>query len=1529
MSDIDEDDFDDGDYPYTLRSTSTRLPPAPDDKKKREETLRYLESVLESWVNDNSKADYNPMPHIQELCKVLEESYEEFLKKDPDPLDDRHPYRTHPKSTFGNVLKTLFRNDDFMHKLVVSYILGRDSELSIQSCRLLLGCVPGLDSNVLFSDPDDFIPTLYQWAKNDSNELLQAYSMGLLASALENQENASKYRSENETLIPVALRKLVQLKEKMSGESLGNALKCSQQEYPHTSFAHLINGQQPSEEVRESGQEAAPPRLTSRELELNQNSNDSKKSRDSDGGPPRKRRKTKNLVVPSSPHRIPSFSSLANLDNSNSKWDVLQPFLIGNHKIYPLTTQMYQRYIFQYLTPTGEYQDLLSLAYEGNALDMILEYIDLEKSGDVRLSFDALKYLTSLLVHRKFALEFVNRGGVNKLLKVPRNSLASVGVVTCFYYLSYTEDVMEKICQLEDEVVDELVSYALWCLEHSHESGMASASMFFASALYHRAILERFDNMDGSRKLHNYISTLTLMQDVAATDKYDLTEEQLHTSTQAVRNACSAFKSYISVQLFGKLEYLRRIVGNQRKYASLGSIPSAMQLDLPRYKSTRVNEECVPEAMKIMTNILRFSTTGWRPIEMLQKLGVFRTVHAVAVLSREWNQSVGKCDRQELMLSTMEILAIGSCSPVVQNELIETQKIIHLSADGISTLMQTASDEECEGGARASALFAIINCIFVPADLFKAANERLLAEASNGAEKRENKKKGPSSLDQLEKMWTALREADGLMVLCSLVKAAKPTPDADRIRALACYALEGFARCPQIRQILSNLPLIANNELQGLMREPLVPDKRTEHAQFCREAMCLIETVTQNSVRGKNHNPKEITQERLWKSWVVANTKINYNEKELLQLIHEHLRRKGLTNTANLLRTEADLPDVPASRLSMTPAKLSALPHTRDVGVEHPRAAVLRSVPSQRKLPSTPSSVRRNLQGFWTPSASFATPSPIRFKTSRGEDGILRLSNSISLESPVTPVRTPDSSTIKPCKVLDDIITEYLRGQHTMCSNPVTTCPPFSLFYPHKCPEPKAISSTYTNIARRFANRDLLKNPYRTLSTAQDERYVFSRFRPVTTLNDHEETYTACSFSIDDVHMIVGMYSGDVHWINIETQEDEATTHAHHSAITEVHPSTDGSMLLTSSAFMRPLSALWRLGESAELLAHFPDDSCIRFSNLGTEKILGTENGKATVYDTETLKILNVYAPATWKIPRYTKNFASFSPCDSMIFNDGYLWDIRSSTKPLFMFDKLNSTQCGVFHPNGNEVIINTEVWDVRTHRLLRSVPALDSCRLKFNSTGNIMYASHLGEVDDNSLGKEHMTWFKTFDTSDYSVITTMNLRRRVYDICCDHSDKYMAVIEQTRSSANDFIHHEDSQVRIIEVGKRKDAEDAEGDEEEEVEDGNEHSDSENDSSDIDTSDEDDFTEEGVFDVIGRLEEGRSDSESESESFTSDSSGWETASNPDGDNNDDDDDANMPGGNFDFEDDEDFYPPPENTSSTPLNPHLRNQGSQR
>ncbi|TNN30588.1 Protein VPRBP [Liparis tanakae] len=98
-----------------------------------------------------------------------------------------------------------------------------------------------------------------------------------------------------------------------------------------------------------------------------------------------------------------------------------------------------------------------------------------------------------------------------------------------------------------------------------------------------------------------------------------------------------------------------------------------------------------------------------------------------------------------------------------------------------------------------------------------------------------------------------------------------------------------------------------------------------------------------------------------------------------------------------------------------------------------------------------------------------------------------------------------------PCPpTLDSIIVEYLREQHARCPNPVTTCPPFSLFAPHRCPEPKQRRQAAPSFTARLGSRRFL---------------------------------------------MLGTCSGHLKFYNVFSGEEEANYTCHSSAITHLQPS--------------------------------------------------------------------------------------------------------------------------------------------------------------------------------------------------------------------------------------------------------------------------------------------------------------------------------------------------------------------------------------
>jgi HIV-1 Vpr-binding protein len=79
------------------------------------------------------------------------------------------------------------------------------------------------------------------------------------------------------------------------------------------------------------------------------------------------------------------------------------------------------------------------------------------------------------------------------------------------------------------------------------------------------------------------------------------------------------------------------------------------------------------------------------------------------------------------------------------------------------------------------------------------------------------------------------------------------------------------------------------------MKEPVLMDKRQEHIKFCKYASQLLERVS-----GKQPNTLDASLEDIRKADIVAQTNITYREKELMQLIHQHLMTKGRHRTCRV-----------------------------------------------------------------------------------------------------------------------------------------------------------------------------------------------------------------------------------------------------------------------------------------------------------------------------------------------------------------------------------------------------------------------------------------------------------------------------------------------------------------------------------------------------------------------------------------------------------------------------------------------------
>uniref|UniRef100_A0A8C7DNS5 DDB1- and CUL4-associated factor 1 n=1 Tax=Oncorhynchus kisutch TaxID=8019 RepID=A0A8C7DNS5_ONCKI len=1447
-----------------------------------------LTSLLDQWETEQQGTTDDLVSILTKISELVERETEEYHKADPDPFDDRHPGRADPECMLGHLLKILFKNDDFTNALLNCYVMTSREELSMNTaaCRLLQNIMPGLETAVVFQEKEGLVEKLFKWAQ-EAEQPLCIYATGLLARAMENQEIATNYRDDNSKLVPLMLMRLRELQDKDSKSR--QALKHPSPKKASQSLQSVA--EEPTD--RDTDEEEDSPETSLGEPET--------RGQESGGGLGRKRtarengRKVKQKLHFTTPSMDPErgLSCCTGSDQSNSSWSEISSWVIGgNYRLYPLTPAIEQRLILQYLTPLGDYQELLAVFMQMDTRELLMHYIDLKHTNDVQLTFDSLLYLASLLLHKKFAADFIAHGGVQKLLEIPRPSMAATGVSLCLYYLAYNQDAMERVCMLPDSVLSDMVGYALWLLECSHASGCCHTTIFFSISFSFRAILQLFDHQDGLRRLVNLISTLEILnpEDQGAM----LSDDQVFSSRQTAKHTCMCLRRYFEAHLAVKVEQVKQSL--QRTEGGAQVHPQ------PYYKSCSYSHEQVVDMIDFLIDCGP-TQLHWEPVEVFHKLSCIPLVLQLISIACDWRSYYGRSDTVRFAL---DILAMLTVVPKVQLLLAETVDVLDEGGStvctvGMSIILGVAEGEVFVNDAeiQKSALQVVTNCVCAPDQTLTSMGSFL---------------HHPPQESVLAKM-CMYACVSGNGVLLGLLTVKMPITDADLIRALACKALVGLSRSRAVSQIISKLPLFSSSHIQQLMKEPVLQDKRSQHVRFCRYSAELIERVSGKPLLIGT----DVSLARLQRANVVAQSRISFPEKELLLLIRNHLVAKGLQDTASALTKEANLPCGPLSLsipLSSSPSLYQAVsvapPPVSSSAVlpRTPRGMVNGGLVVAARLTavtqsSSSSSVR--------PSSSFPPCTPhgppphgspqmgrILFTRERssvlcspgtglgGSSGkrsssVLRQKSDHGAFSQSPAMKKQLDRHLPSPPALDSIITEYLREQHARCRNPVTTCPPFSLFTPHQCPEPKQRCQAPTNFTSRLTSRVLYPKHGGVDGGCLDRHLIFSRFRPISVFREAEDDdsgFTCCAFSARERFLMLGTCTGHLKLYNVFSGQEEASYSCHTSAITHLEPSRDGSLLLTSASWSVPLSALWSMQSVFEMKHSFLDDHYVEFSKLSQDRVIGTKDQVAHIYDIQSgQKLLTLNDPGLAN--NYKRNCATFNPSDDLVLNDGVMWDVRSA-QAIHKFDKFNMNISGVFHPNRLEVIINTEIWDLRTFHLLHTVPALDQCRGVFNNNATVMYGAMLQADEEDDVMDQQMkspfgSSFRTFDATDYKPIATVDVKRNIFDLCTDTRDCYLAVIENQDSINMDTV------CRLYEVGRQRLAEEGEDDEDQDQDD-------DEDSDDDDDEDDDDDDME-TDPLLAELIEG-GDGEEDGGNDFSPSDDEAVARLLDADADDDEDDSN-------------------------------------
>ncbi|KGN60146.1 DDB1- and CUL4-associated factor homolog 1 [Cucumis sativus] len=444
---------------------------------------------------------------------------------------------------------------------------------------------------------------------------------------------------------------------------------------------------------------------------------------------------------------------------------------------------------------------------------------------------------------------------------------------------------------------------------------------------------------------------------------------------------------------------------------------------------------------------------------------------------------------------------------------------------------------------------------------------------------------------------------------------------------------------------------------------------------------------------------------------------------------------------------------------------------------------------------------------------------------------------------------------------LDSLVVQYLKHQHRQCPTPITTLPPLSLLQPHVCPEPKRSLDAPWNVTSRLGSREFRSIYGGVHGNRRDRQFVYSRFRPWRTCRDDASALLTCLTFLGDSRIAVGSHSGEVKIFDSNSSSilESCTSHQSPLTIMESFTSDDTQLVLSSSSLD---VRLWDASSiSGGPMHSFEGCKAARFSNAGNIfAAMASEPARREIllYDIQTcqleLKLSDTNVSSAGRGHAYSH--VHFSPSDTMLLWNGVLWD-RRGPGPVHRFDQFTDYGGGGFHPAGNEVIINSEVWDLRKFRLLRSVPSLDQTAITFNASGDVIYAILRRNLEDvmsavHTRRVKHPLFaaFRTIDAVNYSDIATIPLDRCVLDFTTEKTDSFVGLI--TMDDQDEMF----SSARVYEIGRRRptdddsDPDDAESEEDEDEDDDDDDSldpilgpdidgDGESDSDDMSNDDDD------------------------------------------------------------------------------------------
>ncbi|KAG5495149.1 hypothetical protein JKF63_02203 [Porcisia hertigi] len=378
-----------------------------------------------------------------------------------------------------------------------------------------------------------------------------------------------------------------------------------------------------------------------------------------------------------------------------------------------------------------------------------------------------------------------------------------------------------------------------------------------------------------------------------------------------------------------------------------------------------------------------------------------------------------------------------------------------------------------------------------------------------------------------------------------------------------------------------------------------------------------------------------------------------------------------------------------------------------------------------------------------------------------------------------TSVSISDAVAKGPTPSLDGIIRSYLRQQQERCPNPIETLPQFDLTKKHVyLPLPVPLDDTRNEFNRLLRRRCGAKFTLRTQTHANWLTYRYPAFMFDITGSGEELQGESVAFCDGGDSIVIGTSEGSLALFDTFPEEtpDEKLLEQHlvfeNEAISTLVVSDDGSLIAAVNDTHKAHVMRRNLLPVAQ--QELRECRTLRFSRDNRLAVVTSEEEHACrVHDLVTGVELRTLSDPIWT-GENTANVALFNCTSELVLNDAILWDLRMPEKPIFRFDRITESFASVFHPKFPLVIIDEKVWDMRTWRMMQTIPTLQkTTSFHCSKAGRVLYSFR----EASRISGTHLPIVSAVDSYTLDSIFSEEVRPSFKSFAVDPSDRYCAAI--------------------------------------------------------------------------------------------------------------------------------------------------------